>query len=219
MKFVNLANSKIIQILEEIQKACFDEDYLSHLSTLSIEQSLYTHKHSPVSKNYLDELFAREAIETARAHHTLLYDFSKTWLNTDFTAITAKKSEEINPLIKKLCLKLNMQANPLAAYYPNKGYIGWHHNGDASGWNVLFTYSQDGDGFLKYRDTETGEIVTLPDPKGWSAKMGYYPSLEEVPKDKLFWHCAYTEKERITIAFNQKSSGEFYKSLKNVLEK
>lgn len=93
----------------------------------------------------------------------------------------------------------------LTMYYPEDGYIGWHHNGNASGYNILITYSIDGDGGFSFWDYDTKSIQTMPDKIGWSVKVGYYPDERKNP-EKVYWHMAKTKKERVTIAWvlNQK---------------
>ena len=80
--------------------------------------------------------------------------------------------------------------------YPPGGYIGWHSNYDAPGYNFLFTWSKDGDGFFRFIDPLTKETVTLEDSSGWNARMGYFGS-----GDQELWHCAYTNCRRLTICF------------------
>lgn len=101
--------------------------------------------------------------------------------------------------ISKLCKYLGARNNAVLMYYPENGYMGWHHNANASGYNILLSYSSDGEGFFRYRDPITKEIVTMPDKKGWTIKVGYYGGWGE--DDKIYWHCARTKNPRITIGF------------------
>lgn len=91
--------------------------------------------------------------------------------------------------------------NALTAFYPEDGYIGWHTNWNASGNNLIFTFSENGGGFFKYLDPETKEIVVLPDIKGeWTCKAGYFGNYKE--KDKHFWHAAESNgSTRLTFAY------------------
>lgn len=84
----------------------------------------------------------------------------------------------------------------LMSLYPPGGYIGWHSNYDVPGYNVILTWSETGDGFFRYVDPKTREIITMQDTPGWSCKMGYFGSGNEE-----LWHCAYTNCRRATIAF------------------
>lgn len=91
------------------------------------------------------------------------------------------------------------RTNALSAVYPAGGYISWHNNANASGYNVLFTWSSEGDGQFEYIDPITKEHIIVPDVKGWQCKIGYYGSYEE--HDKLLYHAARTNCLRSTIAF------------------
>jgi hypothetical protein len=88
----------------------------------------------------------------------------------------------------------------LSMYYPDDGYIGWHHNGNASGYNILMTYSQDGNGGFSYWDYKTKSIKTISDKVGWSVKVGYYPNERKEP-DRVYWHMAKTKNPRVSIAW------------------
>lgn len=84
-------------------------------------------------------------------------------------------------------------------YYPKGGYMGWHNNHNASGYNILFSYTKNGEGYFRYKDPKTLETVTMHDSPGWTAKVGYYGMLEE--KDKIYWHCARAYEVRLTLGF------------------
>ena len=84
-------------------------------------------------------------------------------------------------------------------YYPEGGYMGWHNNHNASGYNILFSYTKNGNGYFRYKDPITLETITMHDVPGWTAKVGYYGNLEE--KDKIYWHCARAYETRLTLGF------------------
>lgn len=85
----------------------------------------------------------------------------------------------------------------LKMYYPAGGYIDWHTNANAFGYNTLFTYSKEGDGAFLYQNPLTKEIITIPDKKGWNMKIGIY----DVHGGSPLWHSAYTNCERLTWAY------------------
>ena len=47
--------------------------------------------------------------------------------------------------------------------YPPGGYISWHNNANASAYNLIFTWSETGDGYFKYIDGETKEEIVIKD--------------------------------------------------------
>lgn len=84
-------------------------------------------------------------------------------------------------------------------YYPTGGYMGWHNNHNAPGYNILLSYTQNGNGFFRYKDPETGANVTMMDKPGWTAKVGYFGEKSE--PDKLYWHCARAYEPRLTLGY------------------
>jgi hypothetical protein len=90
--------------------------------------------------------------------------------------------------------------NAVKMFYPKGGYMGWHHNANAPGFNILLSWSKGGTGFFRYQDPITKDIVTMPDTPGWTCKVGYYGKWTE--PDKIYWHCASAEhEERITLGY------------------
>lgn len=84
--------------------------------------------------------------------------------------------------------------------YPKGGYMGWHHNANAAGYNLLLSWSEKGTGYFRYQDPITKEIVTMHDTPGWTCKVGYYGRFDE--PTKMYWHCASAEhEERITLGY------------------
>jgi hypothetical protein len=118
----------------------------------------------------------------------------------EFEPALIQVTEPIRNIVDKIGLYLGTPTNALTMAYPDKGFIGWHHNGNAPGFNILMTYSQDGDGCFKYYDCFEKKIVTMPDVVGWSVKVGYYPD-ERKETERVYWHCAETKKQRISVAW------------------
>ena len=112
--------------------------------------------------------------------------------------------DSIDDNIRKRIRQVDMDFNSVLGsercavkmYYPEGGYMGWHNNHNASGYNVLLSYSKNGNGFFRYK---TDKIVTMFDKPGWTAKVGYYGNNNE--PDKLFWHCARAYEDRLTLGF------------------
>lgn len=92
---------------------------------------------------------------------------------------------------------LSAKCCAIKMYYPAGGFIDWHTNANAYGYNALFTYSQTGDGAFLYQDPSTKQIVELKDKRGWNMKVGLYDKQGGAP----LWHAAYTECERLTWGY------------------
>lgn len=90
--------------------------------------------------------------------------------------------------------------NAVKMMYPKGGFMGWHHNANAPGYNILLSWSKEGKGFFRYQDPITKEVITMQDTPGWTCKVGYYGAWHE--KDRIYWHCASAEhEERLTLGY------------------
>lgn len=78
-------------------------------------------------------------------------------------------------------------------YYPPGGFMGWHTNSNAEGYRVYMTYCKESNkSFFRYLD---GEIKTDWEQAGWNCR------LFEVRKDKLYWHCVWSDTDRYSFGF------------------
>lgn len=102
--------------------------------------------------------------------------------------------------------EIGAHTSALLSYYPKGGFVGWHTNYDASAYQVLFTWSETGDGYFKYYDKEKDEIVTIQDKPGWQCRH-YYFGPENEPHNHC-WHSAYAGCKRITLAYKFVGHGE-----------
>ena len=112
--------------------------------------------------------------------------------------------ESIRQALKKLDEDLlawsGSRNNAVKMLYPKGGYMGWHHNANAPGFNILLSWSEKGTGYFRYQDPITKELITIQDTPGWTCKVGYYGGWNE--KDKIIWHCANAEhEERFTLGY------------------
>lgn len=117
----------------------------------------------------------------------------------DFKAFrhSSEWNQMMQDLDKSLMSFTGSNQNALKMYYPEGGYIGWHNNANAPGYNVLFTYSETGEGDFRYINPVTGELVVMPDIKGWSLKVGYYDTVKGNP----LWHAAWTNCNRLNWGY------------------
>jgi hypothetical protein len=114
----------------------------------------------------------------------------------DVHSIMSKQGE----FLQKVQTTFNLKRNALFSVYPPGGYISWHNNANASAYNILFTWSEKGDGYWQHWDTQEQKHVIIPDVKGWQCKVGYYGSYDD-GMDKVVYHMARTNCLRMTIAF------------------
>lgn len=101
---------------------------------------------------------------------------------------------------QQLCQLLSTRNNALTQMYPPNGFISWHNNANASAYNLIFTWSETGDGLFKYIDGHTGKEVVMQDTKGWQCKAGYFGAYGE-PWYNRVYHAAETDCWRITVSY------------------
>lgn len=94
---------------------------------------------------------------------------------------------------------LGVRHNALTAFYPPGGFISWHNNANAAAYNLIFTWSETGDGHFQYVDPISKEVVTMKDHSGWQCKAAYFGHYGE--PERLFYHSAQTDCWRVTVSF------------------
>lgn len=194
MNFIPLTNPRLIKYLQSLTEVVYSEKLKTIISKYrphydNLQPGAYS-----CSDDYLFKAFELKLEE---------YGFPRSSHGCGMRDADIHNMEFIDGVqkhVSKIGSFLGTPNNALVMAYPDNGYIGWHHNGNAPGYNILMTYSQDGDGFFKYWDTEKKEIVTMPDKIGWSVKVGYYPD-QMKERDKVYWHCAATKKQRLSVAW------------------
>jgi hypothetical protein len=101
--------------------------------------------------------------------------------------------------------EIGAHTSALLSYYPPGGFVGWHTNYDANAYQILFTWSETGDGYFEYYDKKKDEIVRIQDVPGWQCRH-YYFGAEDEP-DLHCWHAAYAGCQRITLAYKFVNGG------------
>lgn len=197
MRKVSLKNKNLITLLSNITEYLNNNEVIAHLNKFSTRDNSRINDHKSLSMEYLNQAFTDPKN----------YCFPQNAFGVGIKNYKQSQSddvlhEEIKIFSHLSAVKdfLGANHNALAMYYPPGGFIDWHHNGNASGYNILFTYNQTGDGEFMYWDYDTESVISMPDDKGWSAKAGYYAPLKE-PTDRVYWHAAKTKSPRLTIAF------------------
>lgn len=110
-----------------------------------------------------------------------------------------------NVLNERLMQQLAVRNVAVATLYPPGGYIAWHNNANANGFNILFTWSETGEGSFDYID-ENGERVVLKDKANeWVCRYGHFGKYHQ-DKYPIVYHAADTDCWRITVAFVFNSS-------------
>ena len=207
MDRLTIRNKNILNILEQISKTIISEDHkvLSDVAyhdrlgrdgkgfntSLDIKSGTRYEYHKHLME--LDKYGKHEGFPEA----SLLVDFK----NSPKVELDLKKRDQVISLTHNLTAELGAEHLALVSYYPENGYIGWHHNANAGGYNVIFTYSNTGSGYFEEYNLKSGKYTNHQDMIGWSAKTGYFGSFDD-DNNKKVWHCAANPKgHRITVSY------------------
>jgi hypothetical protein len=194
MKEISLNNPELKSILYEFS----DWFYQQNIDGFVRESQKNEPYHECVSTEYLNRLIEKDAGHIGYPEHIRGLELSDKVLNQpeffDFR-------DPVRNMMFHVTEFIGARNNSLTAFYPEDGYIGWHTNWNASGYNLIFSYSEKGGGSFKYLDPQTQEIVVLEDSKGeWTCKGGYFGSYDD--KDNHFWHAAESNgSTRLTFAY------------------
>lgn len=199
MKSISI-NGDLLSILEDYSNFFFNRDY-SKLESYISKNKRYD-KIKIKEKN--DEAVSDQYLETALLGKPYVYAFP---LHSWGLELVYDRNYIDDPELIKKCNYTNSKLinffgakdNALQMYYPPGGYIGWHNNCNASGYNIILTCNPKGDGYFKHYDHVNDKYNVFPDEKGWSCKVGYFGTDKE--HDKIFWHCARTQTPRLTFSY------------------
>lgn len=148
-------------------------------------------------ENYLQHIMGKGFDHEGFPETALCCDLSQGRNN-----VPSHHIEEQQQVNRELISFLGARNNAVHVYYPQGGWMGWHNNWNAAGYNILLSYNMvERGGFFRYRDPITRERITLYDPeKQWTAKVGYFGPKEK--PDTVVYHCAAAPLgDRLTIAY------------------
>lgn len=193
MKRISLQNKKLIATLQDTIDTIFDP---------KIQELIQKNPYKRTDPNFiLYEGWEEEYLFEVMKRPLKDYGFPGAINGIELTNLPNQKLFDIVwDKLRAIQNVLGIGQHALSCFYPPKGYIGWHHNGNAPGYNLILTYNPTGDGWFKYYDMKTKQIVTMKDQIGWSVKVGYY-GRQDTEVDKIFWHAAYTNSPRLTLSF------------------
>lgn len=199
MKDVPINNVEILNILDEI--LWFKNPEVS--ACARAKEDFLSHRERMISDEYLQLILDKGKDHDGFPEIVGGYSYSidtGSFVSGADPNTCEKIINNVANITFKLQEELSLRKNALFCYYPPGGYISWHNNANASSYNFIFTWSETGNGYFKYRNGKTGELVTIQDKKGWQCKAGYFGAYAD-PKEYLCYHCASTECDRITVAF------------------
>lgn len=192
MQSFEIRNARVLEILEQIRYLYRDKWDVSESNHLF--GSFEDNSEDWLSDTYRDAIIAMGSDHLGAPVRSLSYGIKPEHYKGKFSEQYKNDFVEFDMAIKT---ELGLRTNALSQLYPPKGFISWHNNANASGYNLIFTWSETGDGWFKYID-EAGQEVTMPDTKGWSLKAGYFAEYDE---GYTCYHAAYTNCWRMTHSF------------------
>ena len=197
MRSVNIKNKEILEILNEFLNMWWDKKETDltkfYLSAKNVDRNLYINDEHKIKiinmgsyHNGFPEKLRGYSIKLDINGDPKLSDLN---INKDYLKINEKISKT-----------LGTKYNALCAVYPPEGFISWHNNANASSYNLIFTWSENGNGYWKHIDPYTGNEVIVPDIPGWQCKAFYFGSYDDKPED-LVYHMASTDCWRMTVSY------------------
>jgi len=204
LKHVEVNNPELLEILNEYAKLHtmkgFEEN--CHLSSAQhIRQRPYfvgpVHMDEIVAQGQGHEGFPDELV----GYNFKLSDKAHQMFEKDADPLFKRDmTHHLRDLNDKMMNFLSVKHNALAAVYPPKGFISWHNNANAPGFNLIFSYSEDGSGYFDYIHPETKEVIRCQDKPGeWTCKAAYFGHYGE--SDKVMYHAASTDDWRCTVSY------------------
>lgn len=207
MKSISIQNSEVIEVLEKFRTLWYDNIELfqksKHLTCVESKDK---------RDYYVGDNYKKEIMHMGPSHKgfpEVFYGYNLQFgtervpiqkeglVESENNFYFTKKYREIN---EELSLILGSHSNALCAVYPPGGYISWHNNANATAYNVIFTWSENGDGYWKHVDPNTKEDVVVKDVPGWQCKSFYFGSYDE-DDSNLVYHMASTDCWRMTVSY------------------
>ena len=209
---INLKNQEFIDILNEYKNILLHRD--NENDDPFIAKKLQINAKNEKAEDWVSDSYMNQIINQGRSHDgypVALKGFIGLKHNDVQHANGTEIKDATNVLNRKLIEFLSCRNSALNACYPPGGFISWHNNANAKGYNIIITYSETGEGWFDYWDIEKKERVRIQDKPGWQAKMTYFGPYDD--PDKLCYHAAYTDCYRITVAFVFAEADEFWEEV------
>ena len=203
LKSYDIKNPEVLGLLAELEDMYLHTYDIENTNTLYDDKEKYTGYY--ISDEFRDIIIGMGDKHSGMAEYSRSHGIKPTHYKGDNKLEYTKRYNDINDRFK---IELGLRDNALSQYYPPKGYIGWHSNADASAHNLLFTWSETGDGYFKYIDPITNETIIMPDKKGWSLKAGYFG---RYGSDSVIYHTAQTNCKRLTFSYTLGHDLEYWR--------
>lgn len=205
LKHVEVKNPELLEILNQ---------YAKLHTTPGFEENVHcsSKQHMRQRPYYVGAGYMQDIVDQGRAHEgfpdeMVGYNFKlseKSHMIFEADADPVFKRDfthTLRDLNDKMMNFLSVKHNALAAIYPPGGFISWHNNANAPGYNLIFSYTENGTGWFDYIHPETKEVVRCQDKPGtWTCKAAYFGPYDQ--PENLLYHAASSEDEwRVTVSY------------------
>jgi len=199
MRDIKINNQEVLDILNDYKDWLIPKYYNGDIDR-DLDLKCKEHiREDWISDDYLQSIIAKDRGHDGYPPSMRSYTGTMPDSGREFKKESVPYRDKTLEMNTKLMQQLSARKNSLATLYPPGGWIAWHNNANVPGYNVLFSWSETGDGWFDYWDLEKKERVHMPDVKGWQCKMGYFGSYDE--PERLCYHAASTECLRISVAY------------------
>lgn len=200
MLAVSKINPDLHTILNEFSDHFFSKDYTKLESLIGLHPRM---KNVSV-KEKAEEATSDEYLKKALKAPPQDYGFPRhSWgleLSHDREFIEDKELlDQSKKTNGKLMDFFGARNNALQMFYPSGGYIGWHTNCNAKGYNIVISCNPGADGYFVHYDHVNDKYNYFYDNPGWNIKAGYFGSDKE--PEKMYWHAAKTNTPRVTLSY------------------
>lgn len=205
LKDIPVRNSELLDILNQYVDLYNTDGFMDNVHLYCENERDQENRDRWLGEDYLQEIIDMGERHEGFPDHMVGYNFKphqpeeNRFVNNvdlDYKKSIMDKVYEIND---QMMFFLGVRNNALTSFYPPGGYISWHNNANAAAYNLIFSWSETGEGWFKYKHPETGEMVHMQDHAGWQCKAGYFGHYGE--PEKLCYHAASTDCRRITVSF------------------
>lgn len=222
MQDIQVKNQELIGLLDEYKKFLMnDTDFFAKNFHPSCKEEK-DNRSWWVGEKHLNEILNQKENhegfpDTIYGYECSVHREGHEFLSKDADPITRKEiTASLSVMGRNLIEWLGVRHNALTAFYPPGGFISWHNNANASAYNLIFSWSENGNGCFKYVDPTTKKVVTMQDHAGWQCKAAYFGHYGE--PDRLFYHAAETDCWRITVSFTFDTSSLSEEYRKELIE-
>ncbi len=185
-----------LDILKDIEK------YIPDIKNIKVNKTDFG-LHEIAPEYSVSEELLSDIIESSGPWHSGKPGYLKSidWTNGKLKEDKNNSIVNVIKIFEKLGASVMCRRPALMTLYPPGGYIGWHHNGDIPGRNILFSWSEKGDGIFRLYNNKLNNWEDYHDSKGWNVKSLKFYSHLEAKETGYSWHAMYTNCYRMSVAF------------------